>query len=251
MTSEQGRSLTTLPQADTADWELAGLEAPEPSEGVNWAAMEPEYRKGLRALRDLGKEFGCTEAAIRRHAKRYFWTRDLNARIQQRAAELVRKEEVRAARAHEGKSTEQLATEDDMVEVGAVGVARTLLGHRKVIQRHAAIACSLLDELELTTGNREMFEQLGELLYAPDEKGVDKLNEIYSKVIAMPGRVKAFKELTESLRILIGLERQAIGLSDNSNGEANTPAVIDGAAVNNDAARRIAFVLAQAGRKPS
>lgn len=232
------------------DWELAGLDAPEDTpSGIDWAAMEPEYRSGLRSLRDLGKEFGCTEAAIRRHAKRYFWSRDLNERIQRRAADMVRKEELRAARAREGKSTEQLATDDELVEVGAVAVARTLIGHRRIIQRHAAIACSLLDELEITTGNKELFEQLGEMLRSEDEKGVDKLNDVYNKVIAMPGRVKAFKELTESLRILIGLERQSIGLSDNGNGDADKPPAVEGTVVNNDAARRIAFVLAQASRK--
>ncbi len=43
----------------------------------------------------------------------------------------------------------------------------------------------------------------------PDDKGQDKLNEIYHKVISMPERVKSVKALSEALKNLIGLERQA------------------------------------------
>lgn len=78
----------------------------------------------------------------------------------------------------------------------------------------------LLGELEETTGNKDLFEQLGELLYAPDKNGVDKLNEIYQKVIALPSRIKGMKDLADTLKTLVGLERQAFGIDDNANGNA-------------------------------
>ncbi|ESL40364.1 hypothetical protein NUKP104_49180 [Klebsiella variicola] len=42
-----------------------------------------------------------------------------------------------------------------------------------------------------------------------DDKGHDKLNEIYHKVISMLERVKSVKAFSEALKSLIGLERQA------------------------------------------
>jgi len=59
-----------------------------------------------------------------------------------------------------------------------------------------------------------MLEQLGELLRSEDDKGQDKLNDLYHKVISLPGRAKTMKDLGESLRVLVTLERQAFGLDD-------------------------------------
>ena len=74
----------------------------------------------------------------------------------------------------------------------------------------------LLDELELQTGpdNAALLGELGELLRKEDDKGVDKLNDLYQKIISLPGRAKTMKDLGETVRVLIGLERQAFGLDD-------------------------------------
>lgn len=57
-------------------------------------------------------------------------------------------------------------------------------------------------------------------MFNPDDKGQDKLNEIYHKVISMPERVKSVKALSDALKNLIGLERQAYDIDgpegDNS-----------------------------------
>ena len=53
------------------------------------------------------------------------------------------------------------------------------------------------------------------------DDGFDKLNELYKKVIATPSRIDSFKKLSESLKTLTGLERQAFGMADNSNGDAD------------------------------
>lgn len=228
------------------------LEPETLDKAVDWDAMEPDYRLGRISLRSLAVEYGCSEAAIRKHAKKYRWVRDLSAKVHQRAKEMVRMEEVRATGSQNAecvpKTNEERLTEAEIVEVAAVNVANVLIGQRKIIERHAKLACSLLDELEGATDLRDDFEHLGELLYAPDEKGVDKLNEIYRKVIALPGRVDTFKKLSDTLKTLIGLQRQAVGLSDNSNGEADKPLAENNLNIDNDSARRIAFILLKAER---
>ena len=63
-------------------------------------------------------------------------------------------------------------------------------------------------------------EKLGELMFDPDDKGQDKLNEIYHKVISMPERVKSVKALSDALKNFFGIERPAYDIDgpegDNS-----------------------------------
>ena len=73
------------------------------------------------------------------------------------------------------------------------------------------------------TDNRDLFDQLGELMRDPDDNGFDKRNELYGKVISLPGRTKTMKEMAETLKTLISLERQAYDLdtkSGNSDADA-------------------------------
>lgn len=53
---------------------------------VDWDAVEREYRIGLRSLKDIGVEFGVSDAGIIKRAKRDGWVRDLSARIESKAA---------------------------------------------------------------------------------------------------------------------------------------------------------------------
>jgi len=58
-----------------------------------------------------------------------------------------------------------------------------------------------------------LLQELGELMYKPNDKGVDKLNDLYMKIIQLPNRVKSIKDLSDALKTLIGLEREAHGLN--------------------------------------
>jgi len=58
-------------------------------------------------------------------------------------------------------------------------------------------------------------------MFEPDDKGYDKLNEIYHKVISMPGRVKSMKDLSDTLKTLIGLERQAYDIDGPAGDDAS------------------------------
>ena len=51
------------------------------------------------------------------------------------------------------------------------------------------------------------------IMYDPDEKGKDRLNEVYHAVISLPERTKTMKALGETLKVLIGLEREAYGIA--------------------------------------
>jgi hypothetical protein len=200
---------------------------------IDWEAISREYRAGIRSLRDIGNEYGVTEGAIRKRAKAEEWPRDLSEQIKAKADDLVRKEAVR-----NGTIGTQERT---VVATNAQMQADAILQSRKDIQRYMTLGDSLITEVEAQTANPELFEQLGELLQSPDEKGMDKLNEIYRKVISTNGRVETFKKLAETYKTLIGLKRQAFGIADNADGDKPQDTIKTLSP--NEAARRVAFLL--------
>lgn len=181
---------------------------------IDWEKIELDYRAGIKSLRQIAGEHDIAESGIRRRAKQYEWVRDLSEKIKAKADDIVRTESVRSS-----VRTKITISEKDKIDVSANEVASVRLAHRKDIQRSRKIAMSLFDELEHQVGieNVENLEKLGELLRSDDDKGRDALNDIYMKIISMPGRVKAAKDLSDTLKTLIALERQAFGLDDENN----------------------------------
>ena len=173
----------------------------------DWERIEADYRAGLMSLREIAKPHGITETAIRKRAKRDGWERDLGAKIRARAeAKLHRKEFVPLS------EPAYRVSEREIIEANAERIAQVRGEHRADITRARALALQMLAELESVTGSLEDFEQLGEVLRNPDDRGQDKRNELYQKVISSAGRVDSLKKLAETLKTLISLEREAYGL---------------------------------------
>lgn len=179
----------------------------------DWERIELDYRAGIKSLRQIAGEQGVSEGAIRKRAKRDDWARDLNAKIQSKADELVRKESVRTL-----VRTEKTISERVLVEASAIAVKDIRLAHRTDIARTRSVMMGLLAELEQQTGaeNVELLCALGELMRAEDEKAQDRLNDLYHKIISLPERAKTMKALADSLRITVDLERQAFGMKDDA-----------------------------------
>lgn len=180
----------------------------------DWDQIELDYRAGVKSLRQIASEQNVSEGAIRKRSKRDEWLRDLSKKIQDKADDLVRKETVRSE-----VRTKTTISEKDTIDANANVVASIRITHRKDISRARSISMKLFDELELMVGaeNVNLLQQLGELLYSPDDKGMDKLNDLYMKIISLPNRVKAIKELSDTMKTLVALERQAYGLDDENN----------------------------------
>lgn len=176
----------------------------------DWERIEADYRAGLLSVREIAAAQGISHTAIQKKAKAEGWERDLSKRIQAKADALVAKREVASQVATETK----LATDQAIVDANAQVIANIRLAHRTDISRSRTLAMALLAELEIETGDRDLFEQLGEMLRSEDDKGQDKRNDIYRKVISGAARVDSMKKLAETLKTLIGLEREAYGLID-------------------------------------
>jgi hypothetical protein len=205
----------------------------------DWERIEHDYRAGILSLREIAKDAGITEGAVRKRAKRDGWERDLAAKIQAKADALVRKAEVRGQYA--------AATERDIIEANAERIAQVRGEHRADITRMRALVLRLLAECEAEAGDPALFAELGDILRSADENGTDRLNDAYHKAIALPTRIKSVKELADTLKTLVALEREAYDIAPSTGSQ---PA--DGVTVtfnDNELARRIAFTLAK-GLKP-
>lgn len=180
----------------------------------DWEKIELDYRSNVKTLRQIADEHGLAHSSIAKRAKRDNWTRDLAAKIKAKSEELVNK-----SLANKPANKETRISEQQIIDANATAITNIRLGQRKDIQRSRKIAMSLFDELEHQVGieNVENLEKLGELLRSDDDKGRDALNDLYMKIISMPGRVKSMKDLSDTLKTLIALERQAFGLDDDNN----------------------------------
>lgn len=175
---------------------------------TDWERIELDYRAGVLSVREIAAASGVSHTAIQKRAKAQGWERDLAGKIRAKAEALVAKAEV-ANRV----ATETSATEREVIEANAARIAQIRGEHRADIRRGRNLVLNLLAELEAQTGAIADFEALAEMLRAPDDSGVDKLNDLYRKVISLPSRVDTAKKLSEALKNLIGLEREAYSIA--------------------------------------
>ena len=200
---------TPIPKPAASE-KAAGASVPAPAKAAaDWERIELDYRAGIKTLRQIADENGITHGAINKRAKRDGWERDLSEKIQAKAEALVSKAAVSSE-----VSTATRIREQEVVDANAQAVADVRLAHRRDIHRARRLTNALLDELEKQTDpdTLAMLAEMGELLRAPDENGVDKLNDLYQKVISLPERSKTMKTLAESLQKLVDMERQAFGM---------------------------------------
>ncbi|HEM8877730.1 hypothetical protein [Providencia stuartii] len=175
----------------------------------DWEAIESAYRAGVMSLREIASQHGITHGAINKKAKKEGWERNLKEKINQKAEALVSKREVSTK-----VSTEKAISERILIEANAEVIANVRMEHRGDIRRARELTNNLFDELSAECADVPALRKLGELMFSPDDNGRDKLNEIYHSIISLPERVKSAKALSETLKNLVGLERQAYGLDD-------------------------------------
>ena len=199
---------------------------------VDWEAVEREYRAGIRSLKDIGGEFGVSDAGILKRAKKDGWERDLSERIRAKA-----EAKVSAALVSEKVSATEAANERVTVDVGAQVLADAVLHQRKDVSRSRAIVQKLFAELEAQGDGLEDLAMLAEALQSGDE---EKLSQIARKVIAFPSRVDSAKKLSESLRVLVELERKVLRIKDDSSADDVLKKIGEGAALSGmDAYKRM------------
>ncbi|WP_151636002.1 hypothetical protein [Noviherbaspirillum aerium] len=168
---------------------------------TDWESIERDYRAGVLSIRGIGKIYGVTDMAIRKKAKAEGWARDLTEKVLERVrTELVRSE-VR---------TLDAKTDREIVEVAAASVVQVVREHRKRISRGAAIVERLFDQLADAATNRHELEEA-----IADETKEDKTINRHSQMmraVSLPAHATTVVNLSNALKNLIGLERQAFNI---------------------------------------
>lgn len=184
---------------------------------IDWERIELDYRAGVKSVREIGGEHGVSHTAINKRAKAEEWTRDLSAKIKAKADAKVSKALVSSEVAAETKITEA-----KVVEVESEVQARIRLAHRQDIAKSRALAMKLLGELAAVTDEGDLIEQLREALgdgEKPETK--QRLYDAWQRVMALPSRTKTMRDLAETLRCLVGMEREAYGMETRPGGPAD------------------------------
>lgn len=194
---------------------------------VDWAALEPHYRAGVRSLKEIGEEFGCSDVAIIKHAKKHGWTRDLTAKIKAKADA-----KVSAAAVSAEVREQRAANEQAVVEANAEVQYRVRMEHRQDIQRSRRLFQTLLGELEDLGTHGDLARQLFEVVNAPetdDEKvsaasrdRIQRMRQQLEAVLSTPGRIDSGKKVVEMLEKLVRMEREAFGIDTGASDTAGS-----------------------------
>jgi hypothetical protein len=206
---------------------------------IDYARIEPAWRAGIKSVQQLAadytKEVGVSvsHVSILKHFKSRGIPRDLNAKIQAAA-----QAKVTAAMVTE-KATR--ASEPVIIEANATAVATIHLTQRSDISKARSLSMKLMRELEGQVDNPDLVESLVDALRQDEGDGSTKRLEMFTRLTSLGAHTKTMKELADTLRTLIALEREAYGI-DRLPDTAPPAEEFDPI----DTARRIAFVLARA-----
>jgi hypothetical protein len=176
---------------------------------IDWDLIEADWRAGVKTKQQMAQEYGVSRAAMDKRFAKLGIARDLGAKVRAKADALVAQ-----AAVTQTVTPETTATEREIIDTNATMQSQIILAHRRDIQRARRNTMLLLDELEHQTEHIDLYRELGELLAAPDERGQDKRLEIFQRAISLSSRSSTVKTLSDSLKNLVQLERQAFGIDE-------------------------------------
>lgn len=154
-----------------------------------------------KSVAEISRDIGVADTILYREANQKGWLRDplAVARLEQERKELM--------------AREVADRKSEIVAITARQQSEVLVRHRQDIAKARQVVSLLLDEVTRVSSQTELFEHLGELMHEPNERGVDKLNAAYKRVISIPERSMTVNTLATALKTLIMLERQAFDIA--------------------------------------
>lgn len=193
----------------------------------DWNKIELDYRAGIKSLRQIASEHGIkSDNSIRKRAAKYGWQRDLNNTINDVADEIVRKDTVRNQVRSKSVHSENVRTtqddrqdfdisEEETIEENAKAIAQVRIAHRRDISRSRDLFVSLMAEIEELT-NRDLQQNLTDMLNQfLDEGNISIYDSLaIQKAASIGGRIAQLKSLSDALKTIITLERQAYNMDN-------------------------------------
>ena len=169
---------------------------------VDWAAMEREYRKGVRSNTDIAKEFGVSDSQLSKRSIAYGWVKDYNPHLKALTESKLLVSKIENSR----KSSEPTSAE---LELAAQVRADRIREHRGDIARLRRIANRLIDELEGVSESRGIVEQM---TLALEQGDMDELSKACKRATSLQTRSKTLVDLVTCMKQIVALEREAYGI---------------------------------------
>lgn len=187
---------------------------------VDYDRIEAGWRAGLLSPHQLAAQYTAetgepvSHAAIIKHFTKLGVPRDLSAKIEAKA-----KAKVEASMVTRKVTDVTKIPEREIVEAVASTQATVRLAHRADIERTRRICMAMMAELEAQSADAALMAEAAEILRStpPEEMTKEKrakLAEAAAKAGSLQSRSTVMRSLSESLKVLIGLERQAFGIRE-------------------------------------
>jgi hypothetical protein len=181
---------------------------------ADWESIEGMYRAGLLSVREIARSHGISHVAILKRAKVDGWARDLTAKVRQQVTTALVTSEV---------TKEDLVTERQIVEAAAAQVIALVRSHRKEIGRSRAMITTLMDQLEMAAESRDLLDQIIDEVEDGNTGASIKRREALFRAVALPAHAAVLKSLADTLKTVVGLEREAF----NVTAATSEPAPVD------------------------
>lgn len=170
----------------------------------DWEAIWVDYRAGIPSINEVGKKHGVDPSYICRKAKELGIKRDLTNRV---------KQEVRTKLVHGSVHTPG-TTDDKIIENESDRVVEVVKLHRKDIGSGREAVNVLLGQLTEAAANRDDIKEDIERETAEDQT-IHRKNQML-KAVSLQTHSSVAVNLSNALKNLIGLERQAFSLDDGA-----------------------------------
>lgn len=169
---------------------------------TDWERIERDFRSGVRSVKEIARQNGISDTAIRKRAKRDGWTRDLTRDVRAATQSKLVRDEVRG---HNAK------TDAEIVEAAAAESASVVRSHRKDIREGRDVATLLMRELQSNTVDAPTLAQLIDQA-ADDEDWPAQRRSAIERAVSLPQRTACLRDLSQAMHKLQALERQAYNI---------------------------------------
>ncbi len=192
---------------------------------IDWERIEPDWRAGVKSVVQIAADYtqatgvNVSHTAINKHFKQLGVPRDLNAKIMAKANAMVSASLVSGM-----VSPQTTASDASIINTNAMTVANVQVGARKRISRQVEMIELLTEQFILAIGSREALEQAIEDETADDKDG--RRRATLMKAVSLSGHASTAVNLTNALKNVTALERQAYGIKDESAPENPLDALI-------------------------
>lgn len=194
--------------------QTAKADAPAVKKAVDWKAIEPDWKAGIKSKLQLSEEYGVSRAAMDKHFEKHGITRSLQKKIHDKADSLVAQEVAKQVTPLVTPKT--ILAEKQVIDANAEVISKADLINRKDVLLALDVSRSQLEEVAAMCQPefRSVLEQLADEFDMSSPVKADKANELYRYIISLAGRVKMSKEIAAAHGVYIPMQRKILKLDE-------------------------------------